>query len=158
MDAAIDDVRWMEEALEEARQAGDKGEVPIGALVVCGGDAVGRGANGVERLRDALAHAEMRAIGQAQVRLGDWRLEACTLYVTKEPCPMCMGAALQTRIARIVYGLADPRWGAVESRWRLREGANRPVDVLGGLLADPSLALLQKFFGELRRRKKAVAS
>lgn len=158
MEEEADDIRWMEAALEEARRAGEEGEVPIGALIVCGGTVVGRGANGVERSRDALAHAELQAIREAQARRNDWRLEDCTLYVTKEPCPMCAGAALQTRITRIVYGLADPRMGALESRWRLGEGVGREVAVSGGLLARESLALLQNFFGELRRRKKAVAS
>ncbi|MGD9897007.1 MAG: nucleoside deaminase [Candidatus Methylacidiphilaceae bacterium] len=153
-----EDIRWMDAALEEARRSGAEGEVPIGALVVSGGTIVGRGANQVERLRDALAHAEMRAIQAAQDRIGDWRLEGCTLYVTKEPCPMCAGAALQTRISRIVYGVADPRLGAVESRWRLLEGTNRQVTVLGGMLAEESLSLLQSFFAEVRRRKKSVAS
>ncbi|CAB4242464.1 tRNA-specific adenosine deaminase [Methylacidimicrobium sp. AP8] len=158
MEAETDDVRWMEAALEEARRAGEDGEVPIGAVIVHAGGVVGRGRNSVERSRDALAHAEMLAIREAEVFLGDWRLEGCTLYVTKEPCPMCSGAVLQTRIARIVYGLADPRWGAVESRWRLWEGTNRPLVVSGGILADASLALLQNFFAEVRRRKKPVAS
>ncbi|WP_142658950.1 nucleoside deaminase [Methylacidimicrobium tartarophylax] len=153
-----EDRRWMETALEVARQAGAEGEVPIGALVVCGGAVAGRGANSVERLRDALAHAEMQAIREAQSRMGDWRLERCTLYVTKEPCPMCAGAVLQTRISRIVYALADPRFGAVESRWRLWEGASKQVTISGGLLAGQSLSLLQDFFAEVRRRKKAVAS
>ena len=158
MEEGADDIRWMETALEEARRAGEAGEVPIGALIVRDGAVVGRGANSVERSRDALAHAEMQAIREAQARTRDWRLEGCTLYVTKEPCPMCAGAALQTRIPRIVYGLADPRMGAVQSRWRLWEGANREVAVSGGVLARESLDLLQNFFGELRRRKKAVAS
>ncbi|MDD4933250.1 MAG: nucleoside deaminase [Methylacidiphilaceae bacterium] len=153
-----DDIRWMETALEEARRAGEEGEVPVGALIVRGSTVAGRGANAVERLRDALAHAEMRAIQEAQSRLGDWRLDGCTLYVTKEPCPMCAGAALQTRISRIVYALADPRFGAVESRWRLWEGTSRQVAISGGLLAGQSLCLLQGFFAEIRRRKKAVAS
>ncbi|WP_018290725.1 nucleoside deaminase [Verrucomicrobium sp. 3C] len=153
-----DDIRWMETALEEARRAGEEGEVPIGALVVCGNTVAGRGANAVERLRDALAHAEMQAIREAQIRLGDWRLDDCTLYVTKEPCPMCAGAVLQTRISRIVYALADPRLGAVDSRWRLWEGRSKELAISGGLLAGQSLSLLQGFFTEVRRRKKAVAS
>ncbi|VVM06803.1 dCMP deaminase [Methylacidimicrobium cyclopophantes] len=158
MEAGAEDIRWMEAALEQARSAAEKGEVPVGALVVCGSRIVGQGGNSMELFRDALAHAEMQALREAQARIGDWRLEGCTLYVTKEPCPMCAGAALQTRISRIVYGLADPRFGAVESRWRLCEGTNRRVDVSGGLLAGESLALLQRFFTAVRRRKKSVAS
>src|SRR5687768_2741139 len=109
------DEDFMRQALAEARRAGDEGEVPVGAVVVHAGRVVGRGRNACERLQDATAHAEIIAIGAASSALGSWRLDDCTLYVTLEPCPMCMGAGLNARVRRVVYGAPEPKAGACGS-------------------------------------------
>jgi len=140
--------RWMEEALKEAREAAARGEVPVGAVVVRDGAMVGRGRNQVESLHDPTAHAEILALGAAGSGAGDWRQEDATLYVTLEPCTMCCGAILLARVGRLVFGAADPRAGAVTSTARLLEGNpyRHPVEVVAGILADRSTALLQEFF------------
>src|SRR6187402_720222 len=115
MDNLIDhptDEAFMNEALRLARKAFDKEEVPVGAVVVRGGKIIARAFNQVELLKDATAHAEMLAITQAEAAVGDWRLNDCDLYVTKEPCPMCAGAAVHARLRRVVFGCEDPRGGA----------------------------------------------
>jgi tRNA(adenine34) deaminase len=144
--------RWMAEAMREAEAAAAAGEVPVGAVVVRDGEPLGRGRNQVETLRDPTAHAEILAIGAAADRGGDWRLDGATLYVTLEPCTMCAGAILLARLGRLVYGAADPRAGAVVSTARLLEGNpyRHRLEVVGGILADESGALLQDFF---RRRR-----
>src|SRR5882762_4887534 len=103
---------FMGEALRLAARAYEAGEVPVGAVVVRGGRIIGRAGNQVELLKDATAHAEMLALTQAEEAVGDWRLTDCTLYVTKEPCPMCAGAIVHVRLARLVYGVSDPKAGA----------------------------------------------
>lgn len=110
-----DQTKWMQEALKEARLAKDKGEVPIGAVVVKDGTVIGRGHNQKEGSQDATLHAELMAIRQANHTLGNWRLEDCDLYVTLEPCPMCSGAIVQSRIRRVYYGPYDPKSGAAGS-------------------------------------------
>src|SRR6267143_379722 len=115
MDNLIDlpsDMYFMNEALRLARKAFEKEEVPVGAVVVREGRIIGRAYNQVELLKDATAHAEMLALTQAEQIVGDWRLTDCTLYVTKEPCPMCAGAIVHVRLARVVYGVGDPKAGA----------------------------------------------
>jgi tRNA(adenine34) deaminase len=112
LEITTEDEKFMYQALIEAWKAFDKEEVPVGALVVHQGQIIGRGHNQVEMLRDATAHAEMLAIGSASSALGNWRLEECTLYVTLEPCIMCAGALLLSRVARLVYGACDRRHGA----------------------------------------------
>ncbi|MEY2548872.1 MAG: tRNA(adenine34) deaminase, partial [Verrucomicrobiota bacterium] len=115
MDTLIDqptDEAFMEEALRQARKAFDKEEVPVGAVVVRAGRIIARAFNQVEMLKDATAHAEMLAITQAEAAVGDWRLNECDLYVTKEPCPMCAGALVHVRMRRVIFGCADPRGGA----------------------------------------------
>jgi tRNA(adenine34) deaminase len=149
----MDDETYMRLALEEARAAGDEGEVPIGAVVVCDGAVVARAHNRRENDRDPTAHAELLAIRAAAGSLERWRLSDCTVYVTLEPCPMCAGAMHQARIARLVYGAPDPKAGAVGTLYDLSddERLNHRFDVTTGVLADESAALLKAFFGRLRR-------
>jgi tRNA(adenine34) deaminase len=152
------DGHYMLQALREARKAADAGEVPVGAVVVCGGRIVARAWNQVETLKDATAHAEMLALTAAQQAVGDWRLDGCTLYVTKEPCPMCAGAIVHCRPDRIVFGCADPKGGAAGGWINLLE-ANPPLnhrcDVTPGVMAGECLDLLQSFFRDARERKKS---
>ncbi len=151
------DIDFMRLALHEATLAGDVGEVPVGAVIVCDGRVIGRGRNACERLNDATAHAEMIAITAASQALGTWRLEECTLYVTLEPCPMCMGACLNARIKRVVYGAFEPKAGACGSVVDLRapNGFNHAVEATSGVLGAESGELLKSFFRALRERKRA---
>jgi tRNA(adenine34) deaminase len=148
----LDDRFWMTEALAEARWAESIGEVPIGAVVVRGGEVLGRGHNRRETDRDPLAHAELLAIRQAAARLGGWRLAGCTLYASLEPCPMCAGALVASRIDRLVYGAADPKAGYCGSLGNLVQDSrlNHRLAVTGGVLAEESAALLRAFFALLR--------
>lgn len=146
------DEHWMRQALAEAEAAAAEGEVPVGAVIVHGGRIIGRGRNARERLNDPTAHAEMVAITAAAAAIGDWRLEDCTLYVTLEPCPMCMGACLNARIPRIVYAAREPKAGACGSVVDLRAppGFNHRVEVTGGVLQEPCAGLLVRFFRSRR--------
>jgi tRNA(adenine34) deaminase len=152
------DVYFMGQALREARKAYAAGEVPVGAVVVREGRIIARAWNQVETLKDATAHAEMLALTAAQVSVGDWRLEKCTLYVTKEPCPMCAGAVVHCRPERLVFGCADPKGGAAGS-WINLLDANPPLnhrcEVVAGVLGGECLALLRGFFREARERNKS---
>ena len=147
---------FMRQAMKEARKALARGEVPIGAVVVRDGHVIARGWNQVETLKDATAHAEMIALTAAQEALGDWRLEGCTLYVTKEPCPMCAGAIINSRIRRVVYGAADTKAGCCGSVTDLfaMPFNHHPV-VEQGLRAEEAQELLQTFFKDLRARLAA---
>lgn len=146
--------RWMAEALREATAAAEAGDVPVGAVVVQDGRVLGRGHNQVEVLHDATAHAEILAIGAAAGSLGDWRLDRATLYVTLEPCTMCCGAILLSRLGTVVFGAHDPRAGAVVSTARLLEGHpyRHAVEVVGGVAAQASGGLLSDFFRARRER------
>lgn len=148
----MDDGRWMGEALREAGKALRKGEVPVGAVAVKDGRIVGRGYNRVERLSRATAHAEIIAIERASRSLADWRLDGCTMYVTVEPCHMCLGACYLARVERVVYGTAQPRSGACGSIDRFHEAElfNHRIDVRGGVREAECLALLREFFGGVR--------
>lgn len=150
----------MQQALRGAQKAYQAGEVPIGAVIVKEGQIIARGWNQVELLKDATAHAEMLALGAAQEALGDWRLEGCTLYVTKEPCPMCAGAIVHCRPDRVVFGCSDPKAGAAGGWINLLE-ANPPLnhrcEVTRGVLGQECLDLVQQFFREARQRKKERA-
>lgn len=152
------DDHFMHQALREARKAANAGEVPVGAVVVCNGRVVARAWNQVETLKDATAHAEMLALTAAQQAVGDWRLEGCTVYVTKEPCPMCAGAIVHCRPDRVVFGCPDPKGGAAGGWINLLE-ANPPLnhrcDITSGVLAGECLGLLQSFFRDARERKKS---
>ena len=144
----------MREALALARRAARSGEVPIGAVVVRAGEIIGEGFNLRETTGDPTTHAEVIAIREAAGGIGDWRLEDCTLYVTCEPCLMCSGAILWSRIPRVVYGCADPKAGAVRSLYRVLEDdrLNHQVEVTSGVLGDTCAELLKSFFRELRSR------
>lgn len=141
-------------ALDEARLAAGKGEVPVGAVVVHDGRVVARAHNLRESTRDPLAHAEVLAIRMAAAVLGRWRLVGCTLVVTLEPCPMCAGAVVNARPERLVFGASDPRAGAVGSLMDIvrNERLNHRAEVVSGVLADESAALLKAFFAERRSR------
>ncbi|NQT98265.1 MAG: nucleoside deaminase [Candidatus Marinimicrobia bacterium] len=145
--------RWMQQALKEAQRAYDGGEVPVGAIVVHNGQVIGRGNNQTERLKDPTAHAEILAITAAANTLSDWRLKDCTLYVTKEPCPMCAGAIINSRLKMVVFGCYDEEKGCCGSLYQLcsdpRFGVK--IAVKGGILEKPCLAIIQDFF--LNRRK-----
>lgn len=150
----LEDIEFMNQALLEARKALDRGEIPVGAIIVQRGEIIGRGSN--DRLRGALpfAHAEMTALAEAGERLASWRFDDCTLYVTLEPCPMCAGAISQTRVGRVVYGARDPRAGAAGTLYNILRDprmAHRCI-VKAGVLAQESADLLQKFFRERRKR------
>jgi len=147
--------RWMQEALAEARKALEKGEVPVGAVVVYEGRVVGRGHNLVESILDPTAHAEIVAIQAAANRLVDWRLNDCTLYVTLEPCPMCAGAVVLSRIGRVVFGARDPRWGACGSIFHVldAESPDVKVELVSGVCESEAAGLLKEFFETLRARR-----
>lgn len=146
-------VAQMREALDLARAAGTHGDVPVGAVMIGpGGDIIGRGHNRREVDGDPTAHAEILALKQAAQSLGRWRLDECTLVVTLEPCVMCAGAVLAARVPRIVIGAWDAKAGATGSQWDLVRDARigAKVEVVSGVLAEESAALLQEFF-EARR-------
>lgn len=147
MTSADNDARFMRLALAEARMAASEGEIPIGAVVVCGGRVVGRGHNLTERLADVTAHAEMQAITAAAQTLGGKYLTDCTLYVTVEPCVMCAGAIGWSQLPRIVYGASDPKRGYS----RLGGNPFHPkATVKAGVLADECSALMKEFFAGKR--------
>ena len=147
-ECAVDDARWMTEALGLARTAAERGEVPVGAVAVCDGRVVGRGANAREGARDPTAHAELLAIQEAARTLGRWRLTGVTVYVTLEPCAMCAGAMVLARIDRLVYGAGDPKAGAAGSLLDLTADPrlNHRFPVERGVLADEAGELLRAFF------------
>jgi tRNA(adenine34) deaminase len=148
------DEYFMRQALREAQGAYEEGEVPIGCVIVKDGKILGRGRNHMETLRDPTAHAEILAMGAASGALDNWRLEGCTLYATLEPCPMCAGAILNGRIAKVVYGSKDKRLGALGSAYDILSNnpLNRPIEIVGGVLAEECLDLLRSFFQEMRKR------
>ena len=150
----MDDVHFMELALDLAREAGACGEVPVGALVVIDGEVVGRGFNQPVGRRDPTAHAEIVALRDAAARLGNYRLPGCTLYVTLEPCAMCAGAIMHARVARVVFGARDPKTGAAGSVVDLFAEArlNHHTSVSGDVLADECGSLLSAFFAARRGR------
>jgi tRNA(adenine34) deaminase len=147
---------YMGLALDQANKAADCGEVPVGAVVVCEREIVGRGYNRREELHSALAHAEILALQQASSHLGCWRLADCEVYVTLEPCIMCVGAILQARIGRLVFGCLDPKGGAVESLYQLCNDhrLNHRLPVRGGILAEQCSAILRNFFSHVRESKR----
>ena len=142
----------MREALRQARKAFEASEVPVGAVVVRAGHIIAHASNQVELLKDATAHAEMLALTQAEAAVGDWRLTDCELYVTKEPCPMCAGALVHTRIRRLVFGCTDSSAGAAGSVMNLLQmpTLNHRCDVASGILKDECAAILQSFFRKRR--------
>jgi tRNA(adenine34) deaminase len=144
---------FMRVALAEARAGLEAGEVPVGAVVVVGDVIVGQAHNAPIGLVDPSAHAEVLALREAARKIGNYRLPDATLFATLEPCAMCCGAAIQARLARVVYGAPDPRAGAIESLYRVLDDPrlNHRVEALGGVLADECGALLRAFFETKRR-------
>lgn len=147
------DAEYMREALAEARRGFEAGEGPVGAVVVLDEAIIARAHNEPISRSDPTAHAEVIALREAGRKVGNYRLTGATLYATVEPCAMCCGAALQARVARVVYGARDPKAGVVESLYRLLadERFNHRIEVTGGVLADESAALLRAFFETKRR-------
>ena len=154
--AVRDDAYWMGKALREAEKAAARDEVPIGAVVVRDGVVVGRGYNLRELKQDPSAHAEMIAIRQAARRLGSWRLTGCVLYVTLEPCTMCMGAIILARFDRVIFGCYDPKGGAAGSLYDLSDDRrlNHRVELTPRIREEECSAILSTFFADLRQRKK----
>ena len=150
------DEHFMGEALRQAAKACEKGEVPVGAVIVRGGKIIAQAFNQVEELKDATAHAEMLALTQAENAVGDWRLTDCTLYVTKEPCPMCAGAIVHTRLTRVVFGAPDPKGGAAGGALNLLQfpTLNHRCEITSGVRLEECRALLRQFFTEQRVAKK----
>jgi tRNA(adenine34) deaminase len=148
------DHHLMGEALRQAVSAYEVREVPIGAVILCQDRIIARAFNQVEMLKDPTAHAEILAITQAAAAIGDWRLSGCTLYVTKEPCPMCAGAIVHARIQRVVFGAPDPRGGAAGGTLNLLQWPtlNHRCDITRGVREEECRALLLSFFAEQRAR------
>jgi tRNA(adenine34) deaminase len=146
------DEQFMLEALVEAQAAGDEGEVPVGAIVILGGAVIGRGRNAAIKSSDPTAHAEIIALREAARTVGNYRLTGATMYSTIEPCAMCAGALVHARIARLVYGVSDPKAGAVETHFGIctTDFLNHQVSVEGGILEDECRRVLQSFFRERR--------
>lgn len=148
--------KYMKAALKLAKKAAAEGEVPVGCVVVCDGVIVGRGRNRRETKKNALHHAEIEAIGKACKKLGGWRLHRCDLYVTLEPCPMCAGAIINSRIRTVYYGAPDPKAGSCGTLANLFEiEYNHKPEVVSGVLEAECAGVLRDFFRELRARKKA---
>jgi tRNA(Arg) A34 adenosine deaminase TadA len=147
-----DDQRFMRLAIDQARIAAEKGDVPIGAVIVYQDTIIARAHNQRELLTDPTAHAEIIALTQAASYIGYWRLHGCTMYVTLEPCPMCAGALVVARLDRLVYGCDDPKTGAVKSLYNITQDdrLNHQLEVTSGVLADDCSKLLQDFFQQRR--------
>ncbi len=148
------DEKYMREALKQAKKAMKLGEVPIGAVVVCEDKIIGRGYNRRNTDKNTLSHAEITAIRRASAKMGDWRLEGCTIYITLEPCPMCAGAIVQSRIDRCVFACRSDKAGCAGSVLNLLDepGFNHRVPVREGILEEECRSLLQSFFLSLRKR------
>lgn len=147
------DETYMKQAILLAKKASDLGDTPIGALIVHEGKVIARGYNQRNKRGSTLAHAELLAIQKASRKLGDWRLEDCTLYVTLEPCPMCAGAIVQARIPRVVFGTRNPKAGCAGSVLNLlhEPGFNHQAEVVEGVLQEECSTLLKDFFANLRK-------
>jgi tRNA(adenine34) deaminase len=148
---------FMGEALRQAQRAFKQAEVPVGAVIVSQGQIIARAFNQVETLKDATAHAEMLAITQAEQAIGDWRLNGCTLFVTKEPCPMCAGAVIHVRLDRVVYGAADLKGGAAGGAMNLLQltSLNHQCQITGGVREAECRLILRSFFRQQRELAKA---
>ena len=150
------DEKYMKKALAQASKAAALGEVPIGCVIVCDGKVVGRGYNRRNTDKSTLAHAELIAIDKASKKLGDWRLEGCTMYVTLEPCQMCSGAIVQSRIDRVVIGAMNPKAGCAGSILNILDMKefNHQVEITSGVLLDECSQMLKSFFKDLRIKVK----
>jgi tRNA(adenine34) deaminase len=145
--------KYMKKALKEAQKALNKGEVPVGAVVVCDGKIVGKGHNLREKTHKSTAHAEIVAIEQANKKMKSWRLDNCTIYVTIEPCPMCSGAIIQSRIKQVVYGASETKSGSHHSVTNLFDQPYRhKVDVLPGVMEEECGEIVATFFQQLRQK------
>ncbi len=151
-----EDEHYMKEAIRQAKKAYAKEETPIGCVIVHEGKIIARGYNKRNEKKNTLAHAEISAINKASKRIGDWRLEECTMYVTLEPCPMCAGAIVQARIPRVVIGSMNPKAGCAGSVVNLLQmsGFNHRVEIESGVLGEECSGLMSGFFKELRLKKK----
>lgn len=147
--------KWMTAALKEAKKAMDKNEVPIGAVVVMDGKIIARGYNQKETTQLATKHAEIVAIEKANKKIGSWRLNKCELYVTVEPCPMCVGAIIQSRIKKVVYGTKDPKFGAIESMTRTFDikGWNHYPEIEANIMKEECTEIIRNFF--IKKRNKS---
>jgi len=147
------DEYFMQDAIRQAVKAYEADEVPVGAVVVRNGNVIARAWNQVELLNDATAHAEMLALTAAEAAVGDWRLTDCTLYATKEPCPMCSGAIVHCRLARVVYGAPDPKGGAAGGAMNLLQfpTLNHQCEITPGIMETDCCSLLRTFFQEKRK-------
>lgn len=160
-DAVRDDEYWMQLALDEAKVAASRGEVPVGCVLVdSAGQLVSRAHNLRETLQDPTGHAEMLALRWASMDKSTWRLTGMTAYVTLEPCPMCAGALVNARIDRVVWGCDDPKAGAVRSLFAIGQDArlNHRFEITSGVLAEPCAAVLRAFFAQLRARSREARS
>lgn len=148
---------WMLRALGQARLAALRGEVPIGCVIVRGGELLGSAHDGKEIFRDPTAHAEILALREAAARTGDWRLDGATMYVTLEPCPMCAGALIHARIARLVFGPTNPRWGACSGGLNILDNPrfNHRVEVVSGVKEAECAQLLRDTFRQYRRDRSS---
>ncbi len=155
-----DDEYYMRMAIEAAKIAEENGDVPIGAVIVKDGQVIGRAYNQREQLQDPTAHAEIIALTQAAAAVENWHLDGCTIYVTLEPCPMCAGALVLSRMDRLVYGCDDPKTGAVKSLYNIvtDDRLNHRLEVTSGVLADECAKLLQDFFKGRRDELKTKDS
>ena len=151
---------WMRQALQLAQKAADQGEVPVGALIVLDGECIAQAHNLRESTQNPVAHAEVLAIQQAAQKIGSWRLEECTLYVTLEPCPMCAGALWLSRIKRCVFGAYDPKGGFLGSISNLMDHKqlNHHYEIEGGILSEECAQILRTFFRRLREKKSSKMS
>ena len=156
----MDDEKYMKKAISLAKRAAKLGEVPIGCVIVCGDEIVGTGYNKRKTKHTTLAHAELLAIDKASRKLGDWRLEGCTMYVTLEPCQMCSGAIVQSRLDRVVIGTMNPKAGCAGLILNILQMPefNHQVEITYDVLKDECAGLLTSFFSELRVRLKAEKS
>jgi len=150
----MNEEKWMREALKEADKARIKDEVPIGAVIVCDNKIIARAYNRKEETKKAVAHAELLAIEKANKKIGDWRLTECELYVTIEPCLMCVGAIIQSRLKKVVYGAHDKKFGAIESVVHSfeYEGWNHYPEIIGGILNEECSKIMTEYFGKKRSK------
>ena len=150
------DEKYMKEAIKQAKKAYALDETPIGCVIVCEGKVISRGYNRRNTDKNPLAHAEITAIRKASRRLGDWRLEGCTMYVTLEPCQMCAGAIVQSRMDRVVIGCMNPKAGCAGSILNLlqMDRFNHQAEITAGVLEEECSSLMKQFFRELREKKK----
>lgn len=147
--------KYMKAALSQAKRAAAKGEVPVGAVIVRDGEIIARAYNTRETDKNALCHAEIKAIRKACKKLGGWRLTRCEMYVTLEPCPMCAGAIVNSRIVSVIYGASDKKAGAFGTLFDMNTfGLNHKPEIVGGVMEEECAALLSDFFAVLRERRK----